>query len=187
MLKRWLVFVLVAAASVGARAQVVGAVKGLPPKITLGGTLSGFNPDYTLERLYGLGAYADVVPYRTTHFDIGLEGELQVLNLHQIVHVHEFTTSIGPIVSLNAGHGLQPFAKVMYGYGNFYYPYFTAVRPKFYQDSYGIWVFGGGLDYKLTDRVTLRGAYEYQDWTHFRGAKTLNPNGPMIGVSYRFF
>lgn len=187
MLKKWLVLPLLAACCISGRAQVVQAVRVRTQSLTLGGTFQSFNPDYTLTWLKGFGAYVDYVPYRYRLATIGLEGELLPLNLNQVSHVHERTASIGPIVSVGQFYGLRPFAKLEYGLGNFYYPYFTSVRPKFYTDSYGVWATGAGADYSIRPRVSIRAEYEYQRWTHFRGAKTLNPNGIIIGVSYRIF
>jgi opacity protein-like surface antigen len=58
---------------------------------------------------------------------------------------------------------------------------------------------GGGLDYRLTRRIYVRGEYEYQIWPGFVGPPDptpiplqnrpngLTPNGFSVGASYRIF
>jgi Outer membrane protein beta-barrel domain len=188
MLKKWLVLGLFVTGYVAANAQVEPARMGGLPPVNVGLSFSDFSPDYTLKRLYGAGAYANVMPLHYGPVDLGLEGEWKILSLNQVVHVHERSLSVGLIGQLrNNYYGFKPYGKFMYGLGNFYYPQFTSVRPAFYTDSFGIFVLGGGADHHLHGRFSIRGDYEYQRWTHFRGAKTLNPNGFTVGVSYKLF
>ena len=170
------------------RAQVEQArIGGIPP-VNLGLTFSSFNSDYSLKRLEGLGAFVNVMPLHYGSFNIGLEGQLKDMDFNQTSHLHERSMGVGPTFSLHHTYfGLRPYARVMYGLGNFYYPYSSATRPSFYTDSFGIWILGGGAEYRIHDRLNVRVDYEYQDWTHFRGAKALTPDGISVGVSYRFF
>ena len=129
MLKKWLVLGIFVAGCLAANAQVEQARIGGLPSTNVGISFSSFSPDFTLKRLYGVGAYANVMPLHYGAFDIGLEGELKVLSFNQVVHVHERSLSVGPIVQLRSYYGFKPYGKFMYGLGNFYYPYFTSVKP----------------------------------------------------------
>jgi hypothetical protein len=47
--------------------------------------------------------------------------------------------------------------------------------------------FGGGLDMRLTKRISLRaGDFEYQYWPAW-GNSTLAPYGASMGIGYRIF
>jgi opacity protein-like surface antigen len=58
---------------------------------------------------------------------------------------------------------------------------------------------GGGVDYRLSRRIYVRGEYEYQMWPGFVGPPDpqpiplqnrpngLTPNGFAVGASYRIF
>jgi hypothetical protein len=47
--------------------------------------------------------------------------------------------------------------------------------------------FGGGLDFKMTKRISVRAVdVEYQWWPDFLGSH-ISPYGASAGVSYRIF
>ncbi|HEY0797398.1 MAG TPA: outer membrane beta-barrel protein [Acidisarcina sp.] len=187
MLRKWLALCFFMIGSCAANAQVEQARIGGLPSTNVGISFSSFNPDFTLKRLYGFGAYANVMPLHYGGVDLGLEGELKLLSINQVVQVHERTLSLGVIGQLrNNYYGFKPYGKFMYGLGNFYYPNLPAWA-NYRTDSFGIFVLGGGVDHQLHGRFSIRGDYEYQRWTHFRGGKTLNPNGFTVGVSYKLF
>jgi hypothetical protein len=187
-----LLLILLAGAGVAARAQVVPSAYAKGLAIDAGGEASAFQPDYagfgvpqtSPNRLYGIGAYVDV---KITPW-IQIEGEGRWLNFNQYEGINENSYLIGPrlpIYKLRYKRA-TPYAKVLFGYG----------RLNFENgDGWGRYTdiaYGGGLDIKMTRRLTLRAPdFEYQQWPHWTegGAKdyTLFPYGVSVGVSYRVF
>jgi hypothetical protein len=73
-----------------------------------------------------------------------------------------------------------PYAKVLVGIG----------RLNFEDHSgwgrYTDIAYGGGIDFKLTRRISARGDFEYQEWPKWFSGQ-LYPYGVSAGVSYRIF
>jgi opacity protein-like surface antigen len=170
------------------RAQVVAAGKGGNQSLYVGGTFSDFDPDYGYQRLYGIGGYAD---YNLTP-RLGAEAEVRFHRFHQLADIHEDNYLIGPKYNYRRRRFIF-FGKVLVGVGLFTFPLNAA------HGSYFDVAFGGGVDYRLTRRIYVRGEYEYQIWPGFVGPPDptpiplvnrpngLTPNGFSVGASYRFF
>jgi opacity protein-like surface antigen len=86
-------------------------------------------------------------------------------------HFSETTYEIGGrYVRHYYGGRLGPYGKVLYGRGVANFPAHQMFGPGgslvTYIDnfSYNIVSFGGGLDYRLTNRINLRADFEYQHW-----------------------
>ncbi len=92
--------------------------------------------------------------------------------------VHETTFEIGPRVFFTRGR-LTPYAKIFYGRGVYNFNHNLA------NIAYNIYTFGGGADIRITDRINLRGDYEYQNWMSFP-LGTLHPSVITIGAAYHF-
>jgi opacity protein-like surface antigen len=169
------------------RAQVVAAGKGGNQQLYVGGTFSDFDPDYGWQRLYGIGAFVD---YNLSP-RLGAEGEVRFHRFNQLVNIHEDNYLVGP--KINYRHKRFNFyGKALFGVGYFNFPSNAA------HGTYFDMAFGGGVDYRLTGRVYLRGEYEYQIWPGFVGPPDpqispnnrpngLTPNGFAFGASYRIF
>src|SRR5450432_4089881 len=114
MLKKLLALGLFMTGCLAANAQVEAARIGGLPSTNVGISFSSFSPDFTLKRLYGFGAYANVMPLHYGPVDLGLEGEWKILNMNQVVHVHERSLSIGIIGQVRDYHGFKPYGKFMY-------------------------------------------------------------------------
>ena len=80
-----------------------------------------------------------------------------------------------------------PYAKVLAGYGRMNF-YLNTAHGRFLDIAYG-----GGVDVKLTKRLTLRAIdLEYQQWFGWPDMpgitnSTLSPYGGSVGVSYKIF
>jgi opacity protein-like surface antigen len=170
------------------RAQVVPAGKGGNEQLFVGVTGSDFDPDYGWQRLYGFGAYGD---YNLSP-RLGVEGEARFHRFHQLSNIHEDNYVIGP--KYNYHHKRYTFfAKGLVGLGYFNFPANAA------HGTYFAVALGGGVDYRLSRRIYVRGEYEYQMWPGFVGPPDfqpvplqnrpngLTPNGFGVGVSYRIF
>ncbi len=172
-------FVVLLAGAIAASAQVSPeAYGGKRHEITVGAEGSYFSPNWKPNNLGGIGIYGD---YSFSHI-FSLEGEARFLRFNQFQNVHEDTYAAGPRFTYT-GHRWLPYVKVLAGAGKFQFP------PQYQRSgSYFLWVFGGGVDYRLTPRFSARAEYEYQVWRNFnaRGYNDqLNPQGVSIGISYR--
>ena len=73
-----------------------------------------------------------------------------------------------------------PYAKVLIGLGRMNFEYNLAYG-RFTDIAYG-----GGSDFKLTKRLSVRGDFEYQQWPKWINS-SLYPYGASVGVGYRIF
>jgi opacity protein-like surface antigen len=189
-----LFFVLVLGA-LSARAQVDPSAYARGMSIAAGGEVSGFQPDYAGNRvpqaapfsgyLAGIGTYVDVkfTPW------VQLEGEGRWMRFNQPDKgIYEDNYLVGPrlpIYKLHFWHA-TPYAKALIGFGKLNFEdgngwgRYTAIA------------YGGGLEMKLSRRLTMRlPDFEYQQWLNWSEgtgkAANLFPYGISVGVSYRIF
>jgi len=190
-----LCFAFSSVALVSAHGQVVPSATERVLTIRVGGLASAFQPDYAgngvaqtgPQRLYGVGAFVDA------HISRWIEPELEMrwgrFNAYQPGSqnppIDENTYSIGDRVPIKTFHKFTPYGKVLVGLGNGGWLTGTAL----------VITYGGGLDYRLNRKFTIRCAdFEYQQWpvtspnslggtTSF----TVHPYGLSAGVSYRIF
>lgn len=170
---------LLLAGGVSAAAQVAPSATGaarLP--ITVGGVGSVFQPDYAgggvaqagPDALFGVGAYLDV---RFTRW-VQLEAEARWLAFNAYRGFTEENYLIGPRIPLYHFGRSTPYAKVLFGVGN----------GDFLTGASSAIAFGGGLDYRLNKRLTLRLVdFEYQRWS---SSPKLFPYGGSSGIGFNF-
>jgi hypothetical protein len=171
-------FFLFPAATFTTHAQVAPAATGKGMSLAVGAEGSLFQPDYAGQgiaqtspnRLYGIGAYAD---FRFTRW-VQLEGEGRWLRFNEYKNIDENSYLIGPRVPIHDFHGVTPYAKVLFGWGS----------GSFLSGKAGAIAYGGGLDYRLTRKLKVRGDFEYQYW---HVTPTLWPYGGSAGISYTIF
>jgi hypothetical protein len=193
-----LLFFFVGAAVV--RAQAVASAIGRQFSVAAGGMASLFQPEYVYDSwgctqpcqsnsswypvatasnqpLLGTGAYVDVKFNRW----VQIEAEGRWLRFHQYAGVNEDNYLIGPKVSIFQSGRATAYVKALGGYSKMVFGtgngngQFTALA------------FGGGLDWRLTKRISLRAAdFEYQYWPAW-GNSSLSPYGASMGIGYRIF
>ncbi|MGA2754532.1 MAG: outer membrane beta-barrel protein [Terracidiphilus sp.] len=173
-------------AIVSAHGQVVPAATSHNLSISAGALGSMFQPDYdglgiaytSPNRLYGPGAFVDV------HFSrwLQVEAEGHWLRYNQYywgippTGNGENTYLIGPRIPIVTFHRITPYGKFLVGMGS---ANFLMQGDAFVLD------YGGGVDYRLTRRFTLRAIdFEYQQW---RLTPVLSPYGGSVGISYKIF
>jgi hypothetical protein len=174
-------------AVVSAHAQVVPAATSRTFSVSAGALGSMAQPDYgdqgvaqtSPNRLYGPGAFVDV------HFSrwLQVEGESRWLRFNQY-YLHglppgngENTYLIGPRIPIVTFHRVTPYGKFLVGLGN----------GPFLGGNALVLAYGGGVDYRLTRRFTLRAVdFEYQQWL-VNSSTTLWPYGGSVGISYKIF
>lgn len=178
-------------AAVSAGAQVVPAATSSAFHLYAGGEGSVFQPDYANEgiaqaspnRLYGIGAYADA--HFSRWVQIEAEARWSQFNKTYVCGVangqnvdcqnDENTYSIGPRFAPYTFHKFTPYGKVLAGLGS----------GSFLAGNSFVVAYGGGVDYRLSHRFTLRCFdFEYQQWFV---SPTLYPYGGSVGLSYKIF
>lgn len=200
----FLFVILLTVGTAAARAQAVSSATGREFSVTAGGMGSIFQPDFAgdwttsvcvsacatstpyyawypvsgfnNQPLLGVGAYVDVRLRRW----LQIEAEGRWLRFNRYEDMHQDNYLIGPRLPLYRfgkatvyGKVLGGFAKMDLGGGE--YGRFTDIA------------FGGGVDVKLTRRISLRALdAEYQYWPTW-GNSTLKPYGASVGMSYKIF
>jgi opacity protein-like surface antigen len=164
--------------------------------LQVGGGFVWAHSDYVPNDIAGFGFYADYD--MLGHY--GIEADVhQVRDPHPDAlvpsnHFSERTYELGGRYVRRYDHGrLAPYGKLLFGRGVVNFPAHQLYVPgglETYVDNiaYNIVSFGGGLDYRLTERVNLRGDFEYQ---HFFAHDRELPNGLSpylftIGAAYHF-
>lgn len=174
-------------AVVSVHAQVVPAANSRTLSVSAGALGSLAQPDYdglgipytSPNRLYGPGAFVDV------HFSrwVQVEAEARWLRFNQFyqpgstIGNEENTYLIGPRIPIATFHRITPYGKFLAGLGN----------GPFLAGNTLVLSYGGGVDYRLTRRFTLRAFdFEYQQWP-INSTATLWPYGGSVGISYKIF
>lgn len=186
-MKRSAIILLVLSVAVlAAKAQVIESADVRTFSINAGGMVSGYVPNDGNAPLYGpsanyllgVGTYVDL---HFTHW-IQLEGEARWLRFHQYAGENQDNYLIGPKVPVvRFGRG-DVYGKAMIGAGKMTFP------NKYGYGTFTVLAFGGGVDYRLSRKVTLRAVdFEYQDWPKFLPGFNIHPYGVSVGMAYRVF
>jgi hypothetical protein len=192
--------ILLAAGAANTSAQAVPSATEGQFSVTAGGIASVFQPDFvynswactqpcqTLSSWYpvsksarqpllGAGAFVDVKFSRW----VQIEAEGRWLRFNQYAGVNEDNYLIGPRLPVFHAGRATVYAKALGGYSNMRF------GPGDGNGQYTTLAFGGGLDWRLTRRISLRAAdFEYQYWPAW-GNSTLSPYGASMGIGYRLF
>jgi len=166
-----------------AQAQVIPSAQDGRHALWAGGeysnTHAGF-PYQSSQRLWGIGGFADY--HLTTHIDAEAEARFQRFN--SFYGETEDNYLAGPRYLVGTLGKFQPFAQFLVGLGKMQYPFnigsgqYLALAP------------GGGVNYRISRKWSLRGEYEYQFWPGSPNfinepAHQITPNGFHAGLSYR--
>jgi hypothetical protein len=197
-----LLSVLIAAGALSARAQVVPAATKNQFSLTAGALLSAFQPDYDAQyngsvteaspyRLYGYGTYVDVKLSRW----VQIEAEGRWLKYNQFDDIHQSNYLIGPRIPIRHYHFMHttvtPYGKGLIGIAKMGLGYFYIPTEGFVYLGNGSFTdiaFGGGVDLKLTRKISIRaGDLEYQYYPKFIENTHLKPYGLSVGVGYKIF
>lgn len=160
-----------------ARAQVAESALGGNQTVSAGILGTYLHTNYGDRKLLGVGIFVDADLNR--HYS--LEGEGSWMRWHQRDNVHIDTYLAGPRYQFSYIHRFQPYAKFLIGDGEFNFPY------NYGHGSYFVMSPGGGIDYRLTPRVSLRAVnFEYQIWPGFTFG-TLDNYSVSTGIRFRIF
>lgn len=182
-------------------AQAPRSAVGGNSTLWAGGEISSFNPDYecsssipfNCQSLVGFAAFFDfnVTP------KWGAEGEARWLHWNGTGGEVESSYLAGGRYRLFRYGRLTGWGRMLAGAGLITTPNFPVAGSL--RGSYFALAPGGTVEFPLTDRISLRGDYEYQFWPAFAGPPTysstgalvqhnngLTPNGFSVGLTYRF-
>ena len=169
-----------------AMAQVAPSATGSHTSLSAGGLFTVTQPDFdpnlttitndgvvtSSNHLYGIGGFVD---YRMSRWvQLEAEGRWERWNQTQGYTINENQYAIGIRDPIHTFGHITPYAKVMAGLG-------TA---NFLTGRAALFSYGGGMDYRLTKRISLRADFEQQSW---RVTPTMKPYTGAIGFSYRIF
>jgi hypothetical protein len=169
-------FILFALGSSYLRAQVAPtALKG-SLSLTVGGTVSVFQPDYVDYGLGGVGAYVDLSLFH----GFGVEAEGRWQRFHEFEGISQDNYLIGPRYQLRRFWRARPYVKALGGFSN------MTFEDNIATGRFTTLAFGGGVDVRVNRRWSLRGDAEYQYWPTFLNS-SLTPYGASVGIGYRIF
>jgi hypothetical protein len=206
--------ILLAASAIAARAQVVYSATARNVSITAGGTASVFQPDFegswatqnapvvpctipdviciplaqtSHYPLFGAGAYVDVRLKRWVQFEAEARWQRwnQYGGIGSYAGIYQDNYLIGPRLPIYRfwkatvyGTALGGFSKMNFG---------TFYGSPAGHGSFTDLAFGGGMDIKLTRKLSFRAAdVEYQYWPSWSNTH-LSPYGASVGVGYKIF
>jgi hypothetical protein len=162
-------------------AQVAPAVKigGLP--LGVGAGVSDYSVDYgPSRRMIGISAWAD---YDIFH-GLGIEAEGTSIFADKpsaLQRMRQDTIKGGVIYRTRSFFGVRPYVKGLGGLASIDFP---SRNPLYTHDTYTMYAFGGGGEYRVWKTLYARADYEYQFVPQYQGRNTLNPNGFTIGATY---
>ncbi len=178
-------FLLCFVSSIAAGAQASESATGRQFSITGGGAASVFRPGGGSHPVWGTGTnyLAGVGTYVDFHFThwVQVEGEARWLRFHEYAGEHQDNYLIGPKVPVMQLGGAQVYGKALIGLGKMTFPNHVGYG------TFTALAFGGGTDYKLSRKVTVRGDFEFQDWPNFLPGQAMRPWGLTAGMAYRVF
>jgi len=189
MMKRSIVALfslLCVAGAVTAGAQVLPSATKGGVSITVGGMGSAFQPDYAgngirqvaPNRLYGVGAYVDV---KFTRW-IQLEAEGRWLRFNQFESINQDNYLVGERLPIHHFKylGATPYVKALGGFSRMNFENGVA------WGRFTDFAFGGGVDFRVTKKISVRGDFESQTWPSWLNS-SLYPYGASVGVGYKIF
>jgi hypothetical protein len=140
--------------------------------VWVGGGVSDYYLQYGGSKIVGVTGFVDA----DTRRKLGIEAEGRWLDYRQTHNIHAETYLAGPRYHFNVNR-VQPYVKGLAGLGKFNFPYNYATGKYFVIGA------GGGADYFITPRLSVRGDFEYQYWPQFTfGA--MSAGGVSVNLRY---
>lgn len=157
-----------------AAAQAQAPATGPGSYLSVGGTVSVFQADYGRQHIGGVTMFADMNPT----WRYGTEAEVRYLRYNTDQQVTQTNYFIGPRIAIRPGP-LRPYVKYLVGAGHIVLPFHYG------EGTFFTMAPGGGVEYMLNDRWTVRVVdFEYQMWHNFPYGE-LRPYGVSAGVTFR--
>ena len=143
----------------------------------LGAGWTVVKPDYGQKNVQGVSIYGTFDFLR----HIGVEGSIHLASMVTPTDIGEDSYLLGPRYVFRYGR-FNPYGKAMFGLARFKYKFQDVTNAY----TYGVYAFGGGLDYAATKRINVRAIdFEYQKWPSFP-TNGLTPLVFTFGAAYSF-
>lgn len=186
-------------AALPASGQAVYAARQEHPRLAIGAGFSASNQDWGPHTVIGTTGWLD---WRPGFFNGPLNGfglEIMGRSLSgnrqstlqkdgQTVPIKPRTDTIGGgliyHVQQRGFYKFEPYVKALGSFGSIDFSVGNP-RSSYSHDTRTVLSLGGGLDWNVARRFTVRGDYEYQFWPNFLGQQ-LNPIVFTGGALYRF-
>lgn len=95
---------------------------------------------------------------------------------------HQYSYSGGPRLEFDYGR-FHPYGILLLGYGKIT---FVGATGSYTKNNSGVYTYGGGLDFALDRRWTIRADMAQQHWRLSHLAAPFYPTAVSVGVRYRF-
>ena len=186
MYRKMLLAVVVFSTAIPIVAQVAPEAKVRSIPLIVGVGYSNYYTDWS-GRLSGPSLWIDWSIDQGPSYLKGLaiEAEARDLNYQRsggVPNLRMDTASGGVIYTWGHFHNFNPYVKYLIGYGSI--DFTLQNYPNYKHDSRTVYAPGGGLDYRVSRGLLVRGNYEYEFWPEFINAHALNPQGLTLGVAY---
>jgi len=127
--------------------------------------------------LFGAGAYVDVKLSRW----VQLEAEGRWQRFNESAGIYQDNYLIGPRYPVYRLGRSKLYVKALAGYSKMNFDVYGD------HGKFTDLAFGGGVDVKLTKRLSFRAVdFEYQYWPQW-GNSTISPYGASMGIGYKIF
>lgn len=184
--------VLFVAASVATFAQANPAATGpYGHPFSVGAGFSWDMMDYgPSSHMGGIVAWGNWSPFKGSRWlnRVALEAEVHDVNFFHpsaLPTLRQDTALGGLNVSLWKRRQFRLYGKALGGLGSMDFPADTI--PGHAHKTEGIYAFGGGIEYGVTEHFVVRGDYEEQVWPDmFNRGTALTPSAITVGVAYKF-
>jgi opacity protein-like surface antigen len=172
-------------AATGAYGQIVPSAEGDGQSLWVGAEYANLQagfPNGSNLRLSGVGVFGN---FNWNH-TYGMEAHARFLNFNSWNGETEQDYLAGPRYTFLHRNKLRPFAAFNVGLVKIQYPFSMGTGTSFAMAP------GGGVEYRLSHKWSIRGNYEYQillnspDFTN-EPKFGIKPNGGLVGISYRLW
>ena len=157
--------------------------------LLVGAAFSNFNIDWGRgRRMNGIEAWADYYFYYAPSFlrFTGIEVEGRDINFgrpQELSPMRQDTLQGGPVATLYNRPKFRVYGKALAGIGSIDHPSSSGKT----HTTNPVYSVGGGVDYRATRSIWIRGEYDGQWWPAiFSRGTALTPAGVSIGISYNF-
>lgn len=167
--------------------SVPDAQYGRHQRLDVGAGFSGFDTDVDHNHPfeYGITAFVDAKVWHS----LGIELEGRTVHFNEYDNVRQDTAMGGFRYQLPWRHVVTPYVKALGGVASGDFGPGTYIGGSYFRqhDTFSAMEFGGGADYPLSRRLSLRGEFDYEFWLDYgRGPRPgygmTNPAGVTIAI-----
>lgn len=163
--------------------QAVPSARGGVQSLWVGAEYASFQAGFPVGSSFRMNGIGGFVNYNWNH-QVGIEGHVRILNLNTWNGESQQDYLAGPRYTFLHSNKLRPYAAFQLGMVHIQYPFSMGSGNSFALAP------GGGLEYRLSRKWSVRGAYEFQilrNTPSFTNEPqfSVKPSGFTGGISYR--